>query len=112
MAFERNDWGGRLTFLAAPLSSVLDIILLDEYNNIIDTLLNGKIITSAINSNNIVISPSETNIIINDTDFTNVKKIEVIAAFSTSSITEHVKIYNYHTIDVSLSAKFKEMLGN
>ena len=95
-----------------PLSSVLDIILLDEYNNIIDTLLNGKIITSAINNNNIVISPSETNIIINDTDFTNVKKIEVIAAFSTSSITEHVKIYNYHTIDVSLSAKFREMLGN
>ena len=95
-----------------PLNSIIDIILLDEYNNVIDTLIDDKWITSGnINSENRVISPSETMITITNTNYNNVKKIKVAANFSTASLTEHVNIYSYYTLDLSLSAKFRKTLG-
>ncbi|MDC0201843.1 hypothetical protein OAJ56_01220, partial [Flavobacteriales bacterium] len=95
-----------------PLNSTIDIILLDEYNNVIDTLIDDKWITSGnINSENRVISPSETMITITNTNYNNVKKIKVAANFSTASLTEHVNIYSYYTLDLSLSAKFRKTLG-
>ena len=95
-----------------PLNSTIDIILLDEYNNVIDTLIDDKWITSGnINSENRVISPSETMITITNTNYNNVKKIKVAANFSTASLTEHVNIYSYYTLDLSLSAKFRRILG-
>jgi len=95
-----------------PLNSIIDIILLDEYNNVIDTLIDDKWITSGnINSENRVISPSETMITITNTNYNNVKKIKVAANFSTASLTEHVNIYSSYTLDLSLSAKFRKTLG-
>ena len=95
-----------------PLNSTIDIILLDEYNNVIDTLIDDKWITSGnINSENRVISPSETMITITNTNYNNVKKIKVAANFSTASLTEHVNIYSSYTLDLSLSAKFRKTLG-
>ena len=95
-----------------PLNSTIDIILLDEYNNVIDTLIDDKWITSGnINSENRVISPSETMITITNTNYNNVKKIKVAANFSTASLTEHVNIYSSYTLDVILSAKFRKILG-
>jgi len=95
-----------------PLNSTIDIILLDEYNNVIDTLIDDKWITSGnINSENRVISPSETMITITNTNYNNVKKIKVAANFSTASLTEHVNIYSYYTLDLSLSSKFRRILG-
>ncbi len=82
-----------------PLNSTIDIILLDEYNNVIDTLIDDKWITSGnINSENRVISPSETMITITNTNYNNVKKIKVAANFSTASLTEHVNIYSSYTL--------------
>lgn len=95
-----------------PLSATIQLILLDEYNNILDTLLNNtEVITANTDHNNFVLDPSITIITITDTDFNNVRKVKVISSFSTSSLTEHVDIYSYYTIDVSLSAKFRKILG-
>ena len=95
-----------------PLSSTIDVILLDEYNNILDTLIDNKeIISGNMNSENRVISPSETIITITNTNYNDVRKIKVIANFSTSSLTEHINIYSSYILDVSLSAKFRRILG-
>ena len=95
-----------------PLSATIQLILLDEYNNILDTLLNNiEVITANTDHNNFVLAPSTTIITITDTDFNDVRKVKVIASFSTSSLTEHVDIYSYYTMDVSLSAKFRRILG-
>ena len=95
-----------------PLSATIQLILLDEYNNILDTLLNNtEVITANTDHNNFVLTPSTTIITITDTDFNDVRKVKVIASFSTSSLTEHVDIYSYYTINVSLSAKFRRILG-
>ena len=95
-----------------PLSATIQLILLDEYNNVLDTLLNNiEVITANTDHNNFVLAPSTTIITITDTDFNDVRKVKVIASFSTSSLTEHVDIYSYYTMDVSLSAKFRKILG-
>ena len=86
--------------------------MLDEYNNVLDTLLNNtEVITANTDHNNFVLDPSITIITITDTDFNNVRKVKIISSFSTSSLTEHVDIYSYYTMDVSLSAKFRKILS-
>ena len=86
--------------------------MLDEYSNVLDTLLNNtEVITANTDHNNFVLTASTTIITITDTDFNDVRKVKVIASFSTSSLTEHVDIYSYYTMDVSLSAKFRRILG-
>ena len=96
-----------------PLSSRVQVILLDEYNNIIDTLLNNILVPAAYtDNNNLVIAPYETMITLTETDFNNVKQIKSTSSFSTSSITEHIDIYAHYTMDVTLSAKFKKIIGN
>ena len=96
-----------------PLSSRVQVILLDEYNNIIDTLLNNILVPAAYtDNNNLVIAPYETMITLTETDFNNVKQIKSTSSFSTSSITEHIDIYSHYTMDVTLSAKFKKIIGN
>ena len=95
-----------------PLNSIIDVVLLDEYNNILDTLIDNKeIISGNTNSENRVISPSETIITITNTSYNDVRKIKIISNFSTASLTEHINIYSSYTLDVTLSAKFRKILG-
>ena len=101
-----------MLFDICEIFSTINIILLDEYNNILDTLIDNKeIISGNMNSENRVISPSETIITITNTNYNDVRKIKVIANFSTSSLTEHINIYSSYALDVSLSAKFRKILG-
>jgi len=95
-----------------PLSAKIDIILMDEYYNVIDTLFNNTNIESANTDEfNKVTSPKRTVLTINNTNFDNVKNVKVISSFTTSSLTEHVNIYSYYSMDVSLSARFKQIIG-
>ncbi|MBT5858362.1 MAG: hypothetical protein HOH88_00675, partial [Flavobacteriales bacterium] len=95
-----------------PLSAKIDIILMDEYYNVIDTLFNNTNIESANTDEfNKVTSPKQTVLTINNTNFDNVKNVKVISSFTTSSLTEHVNIYSYYSMDVSLSARFKQIIG-
>ena len=85
---------------------------MDEYYNVIDTLLNNTNIESANTDEfNKVTSPKQTVLIINNTNFDNVENVKVISSFTTSSLTENVDIYSYYSMDVSLSARFKKIIG-
>ena len=95
-----------------PLSANIQIIMMDEYENIVDTLITNKEITSAItDAENKVVSSSETLISITNTNYNNVKKMKIIASFSTSSLSQHVDILSTYTMDISLSARFKKIIG-
>ena len=50
-------------------------------------------------------------ITITNTSYNDVKKIKIISNFSTASLTEHINIYSSYTLDVTLSAKFRKILG-
>ncbi len=95
-----------------PIDAVIDIISLDNYNNIIDTILkNSNIISANTDNNNYVISSNTNTIKISNFDFFDIDKIKIVASFSTSSITEYIDIYSYYNVKVNLSARFKQRIG-
>ena len=95
-----------------PIDAVIDIISLDNYNNIIDTILkNSNIISANTDNNNYVISSNTNTIKISNHDFFDIDQIKIVASFSTSSITEYVDIYSYYNVKVNLSARFKQRIG-
>ena len=50
-------------------------------------------------------------ITITNTSYNDVRKIKIISNFSTASLTEHINIYSSYNLDVTLSAKFRKILG-
>ena len=95
-----------------PFDAEIKLILLDENNLVIDTLLNNATITAAqIDGNNIVINSTSTNIEMNYTDFESAKKMVSISTFTTKPINQYVDIYSYYELDVILSAKINKKIG-
>ena len=94
------------------------MIALDEQDEIIDTILNNASIISAdqtVNQNNEVIENYISVIKVDNFDFTNASKLISTCSFSTSPVNEYVKtgkIYSNYSMDVTLSAKFKQKIGN
>ena len=95
-----------------PLDANLKLVLLDSQNLVIDTLLAGTTILAApIDADNLVSQINTTNIQMDYINFNNVKKLISIASFNSIPINEFISIYNYYTMDITLSAKFKKTLG-
>jgi hypothetical protein len=95
-----------------PLSAKVDVILLDQHNNTLDTLIrNTNIICANTDTENRVTTASNNLITITNTEFNNVKNMKIVASFTTSSITEHINIYSYYTMKIDLSASFKQIIG-
>ena len=95
-----------------PLSAKVDVILLDQHNNTLDTLVrNTNIICANTDTENRVTTASNNLITITNTEFNNVRNMKIVASFTTSSITEHIDIYTYYTMKVNLSARFKQIIG-
>tara|TARA_B100000963_G_scaffold55368_1_gene43467 strand:- start:2249 stop:4264 length:2016 start_codon:yes stop_codon:yes gene_type:complete len=95
-----------------PFDADIKLILLDENNLIIDTLLQNTFIVSAItDNNNIVIKNSSSTIEMDYTNFESVKKIVTYSNFSTVSNYEHIKLYSNYNLDVTLSAKIKKKIA-
>jgi hypothetical protein len=95
-----------------PLSAKVDVILLDQHNNTLDTLVrNTNIICANTDTENRVTTASNNLITITNTEFNNVRNMKIVASFTTSSITEHIDIYSYYTMKVNLSARFKQIIG-
>ena len=91
----------------------IDLIALDEQDEIIDTILsNASIISAEINQNNEVIENYISVIKVDNFDFTNASKLISICSFSTNPVNEYAKIYSNYSMDVTLSAKFKQKIGN
>ena len=96
-----------------PLDANLKLVLLDNQNLVIDTLLARTIILAAsTDANNLVSQINTTTIQMDYTNFNNVKKLISIASFNSTPINEFISIYNNYTIDITLSAKFKKTIGN
>jgi len=96
-----------------PLDANLKLVLLDNQNLVIDTLLAGtSILAASTDANNLVNQINTTSIQMDYTNFNNVKKLISIASFNSTPINEFISIYNNYTIDVTLSAKFKKTIGN
>tara|TARA_B100001248_G_scaffold243313_1_gene211498 strand:+ start:19994 stop:22009 length:2016 start_codon:yes stop_codon:yes gene_type:complete len=95
-----------------PFDAEIKLILLDENNLIIDTLLQNTSIMSAItDDNNIVIENSTSSIEIDYTNFENIKKIITHSNFSTVSNNEYIKLYSSYNLDVTLSAKINKKVA-
>jgi len=96
-----------------PLDANLKLVLLDNQNLVIDTLLAGTtILAASTDANNLVSQIITSSIQMNYTNFNNVKKLISIASFNSSPINEFISIYSHYELDITLSAKFKKTLGN
>jgi hypothetical protein len=95
-----------------PFEADLQLILLDENNLVIDTLLNNATITGAqVDGNNIVINSTTTTIEIDYTDFESVKRMVSISAFTTQPINQFIDIYSHYGLEITLSAKINKTIG-
>ena len=96
-----------------PLEAEIKIILLDENNMVIDTLINNTKVNSAqVDINNIVINSRSTTIEIDYKDFDNVSKLIAISSLTTKPSNEFVSLYSSYIIDINLSAKINKLIGN
>ena len=96
-----------------PFDGKIDLIALDEQDEIIDTILsNVSIISASLDQNNQVIENYVSVIKIDNFDFTNASKLISTCSFSTNPVNEYVKIYSNYSIDVTISAKLKQKIGN
>ena len=95
-----------------PFDAEIKLILLDENNLIIDTLLQNTSIVSAItDDNNIVIENSINSLEIDYTNFESVNKIVTHSNFSTASNNEYIKLYSNYNLEVTLSAKINKKVA-
>ena len=95
-----------------PLNANLKLILLDNQDLVIDTLLAKTTVISALtDQNNLVSQINNTNIQIDYTNFNNVKKLISQVSFDSTPIDEFISIYNNYNIDITLSAKFSKNIN-
>ena len=95
-----------------PFEADIQLILLDENNLVIDTLLNNKIINAAqLDENNIVINNTSTTVEIDYNNFSDVKKMVSISSFTTQPINQFIDIYSHYNLNITLSAKINKRIG-
>ncbi len=96
-----------------PFDGTIDIIMLDNMNNVIDTLFDNATILSAQLDNNKIVNQSTRSTLIgyfnNDEE---TSKIITVASFNSQPNDSYVKIYSDYKINISLSAKLKKNIGN
>lgn len=94
-----------------PFDAEIQLILIDENNLIIDTLLNNTIINAAqINDDNIVTNSTPTSIEINYNNFESVKRVVATSNFTTKPINEFIDIYSNYALEVAISAKINKLI--
>ena len=95
-----------------PFSANLSLILLDESNNIIDTLTyNTTVLQAQLDANNIVTNSETTSIEMEHIDFESVNKIVSISSFNTTQNNEFISIYSDYELDITISAKLNKTIG-
>jgi len=95
-----------------PLDASIKLILLDNQDLIIDTLLRNTNISAALtNENNIVNQINTTNIQMDYINLNDVKKLISISSFNSISESEFIKIYSNYEMEITLSGKFRKTIG-
>ena len=96
-----------------PLDIKLKILLLDENDIIIDTLVQDVNIDAAqVDINNIVVNNQITTVEVDYQDFTNIKKAILISSLNTIPNNEYISLYSNYEIDIAISAKINKLLSN
>jgi hypothetical protein len=96
-----------------PLEANLKLILLDNQDLVIDTLLaSTTILAASTDENNLVNQINTVTMQMNYTNFNNVKKLVSIASFNSKPINQFISIYSDYEMDITLSTRFKKTLGN
>ena len=95
-----------------PFDAEIKLILLDENDLFMDTLINKTMISAAeIDNNNIVVNSTSSTIEIDYNEFDNIAKVVSISAFTTQPINQFVDIYSNYEMDITLSAKILKTIG-
>ena len=95
-----------------PLDANLQLILLDQNNLVIDTLIHNAMINAApLDINNIAVTSISTTLEIDYKDFENGNKIIASAQFTTQPNDEYLKIYSHYQLEINLSAKTNKLIG-
>ena len=95
-----------------PFSANLSLILLDENNNIIDTLTyNTTVLPAQLDANNIVTNSQTTTIEMDHADFESVNKIVSFSSYNTAQNNEFISIYSDYELDIKISAKLNKTIG-
>jgi hypothetical protein len=109
---------GSFTVLAEngyPLNAQIELLMLDDANNLIETLISGQeILAGEIDQNGIVsaVKLSELNVpFSNASNLNNTKKVGFRVSFSTSPQNQNVKFYSDYAIKLKLVGNFNYTLG-
>lgn len=95
-----------------PFEANLQLILLDENNLVVDTLLDNSTISAAqVNENNVVVNSNHSTITIDYREFQNVKKMISISKFTTKPMNQFIDIYSNYELGITLSAKINKLIG-
>lgn len=96
-----------------PIDCKIKLILLDNNNNILDTLFkNSQPIRSASVNEDLIVTKPTTSILEEEFNYPEEKyKIITLASFSTSIINNYTTIYDKYSIEITLSAKWKKNIG-
>lgn len=98
-----------------PLNAQIELLLLDDANNLIETLISGQeILAGEIDQNGIVsaVKLSQLNVpFSNASNLNNTKKVGFRVSFSTSPQNQTVKFYSDYAIKLKLVGNFNYTLG-
>ena len=95
-----------------PLSANIDLILLDQNSNTIDTMLNNAYIEEGkINSENIVITPGFSTLELETKNLLDAKKILIISKFNTEPVNQFIKIFSDYKLKINMSANLQTEIG-
>ena len=95
-----------------PFDANIKVILLDQQDLIIDTLVNNSsILAGVVNNDNKVIQSTTSTIEISNMNLEDVSKIITTSSFSTQPVNNFIKIYNDYNLGVSISAKVRKTIG-
>ena len=95
-----------------PLSANIDLILLDQNSNTIDTMLsNAHIEEGKINSENIVITPGFSTLELETKNLLDAKKILIISKFNTEPVNQFIKIFSDYKLKINMSANLQTEIG-
>ncbi|MBC8266152.1 MAG: hypothetical protein H8E84_04220 [Flavobacteriales bacterium] len=96
-----------------PFDASINIILYDEFDNLIDTLFNNAILLSAkVDENNMVFESTTSTLTADYNQSMNIRKIITVATFNTMPNNSFVKIYSDYKMDLTMSAKLRKTIGN
>ena len=94
-----------------PFDTDIQIILTDENNLVLDTIIKNFEINSAQIDNNGIINSSSSVYELEYSNLENGDKIIVRSNFNTNPINEFINIYSHYELKINLSAKINRLIG-